>query len=232
LLHQKKDTYTKPNAKTRKPIKTAGCNSYVIINGEQVPVKVKYERGRIATYILRNNRWEFTEDDNVRKQLQQQLSRSGRLCLDEVSLYCNGNTVATQYSASSLISQIPSILYDNRFRFASSVPLDVRAGLGHHAGTDIPTGSVKIDMGTDITNRISRYFGICSSGSSDANYILRAKTSDGKIVIVDMKHYEISGTKYISRLSTGHHFHIAVFEYYNGKWELVDLSRVAGIPRR
>jgi hypothetical protein len=47
-----------------------------------------------------------------------------------------------------------------------------------------------------------------------------------------MKHYEISGTKYISKLSTGHHFHITVFEYYNGKWELVDLSRVAGIPRR
>jgi hypothetical protein len=188
---KQKDTYTKPNAKTRKPIKTTGCNNYVIINGEQVPVKVKYERGRITTYILRNNRWVFTEDDNVRKQLQQQLSRSGRLCLDEVSLNCNGNTVATQYSASSLISQIPSILYDNKFRFASSVPLDVRAGLGHHAGTDIPTGSAKIDMGTDITNRISRYFGICSSGSSDANYILRAKTSDGKIVIVDMKHYEI-----------------------------------------
>ena len=228
----KKDTYTKPNAKTRKPIKTTGCNNYVIINGEQVPVKVKYERGRITTYILRNNRWEFTENDNVRKQLQQQLSRSGRLCLDEVSLYCNGNTVATQYSASSLISQIPSILYDNRFRFASSVPLDVRAGLGYHAGTDIPTGSTEIDMGTDIINRISRYFGICSFVSSDANYILRAKTSDGKIVIVDMKHYKISGTKYISKLSTGHHFHIAVFEYYNGKWELVDLSRVAGIPRR
>jgi hypothetical protein len=146
----KKDTYTKPNAKTRKPIKTTGCNNYVIINGEQVPVKVKYERGRITTYILRNNRWVFTEDDNVRKQLQQQLSRSGRLCLDEVSLNCNGNIVATQYSASSLISQIPSILYDNKFRFASSVPLDVRAGLGHHAGTDIPTGSAKIDMGTDI----------------------------------------------------------------------------------
>jgi hypothetical protein len=192
---KQKDTYTKPNAKTRKPIKTTGCNNYVIINGEQVPVKVKYERGRITTYILRNNRWVFTEDDNVRKQLQQQLRRSGRLCLDEVSLYCNVNTVATQYSASSLISQIPSILYDNKFRFASSVPLDVRAGLGHHAGTDIPTGSAKIDMGTDITNRISRYFGICSSGSSDANYILRAKTSDGKIVIVDMKHYEIEWNK-------------------------------------
>lgn len=227
----KKDTYTKPIAKTRKPIKTIGCNNYVMINGEQVPVKVKYERGRITTYILRNDRWELTEDDNVRKQLQQQLSRSGRLCLDEVSLYCDGDIVATQYSASSLISQIPSILYNNRFRCASSVPLDARAGLGHHAGTDIPTGSAKIDMGTDIINRISRYFGICSFGSSDANYILRAKTSDGKIVIVDMKHYKISGTKYISRLSTGHHFHIACFEYYNGKWELVDLSRVAGIHR-
>ena len=227
----KKDTYTKPIAKTRKPIKTIGCNNYVMINGKQVPVKVKYERGRITTYILRNDRWELTEDDNVRKQLQQQLSRSGRLCLDEVSLYCDGDIVATQYSASSLISQIPSILYNNRFRCASSVPLDARAGLGHHAGTDIPTGSAKIDMGTDIINRISRYFGICSFGSSDTNYILRSKTSDGKIVIVDMKHYKISGTKYISRLSTGHHFHIACFEYYNGKWELVDLSRVAGIPR-
>lgn len=228
----KKDTYTKPNAKTRKPIKTTGCNNYVIINGEQVPARLKYERGRIATYILRNDRWVLTEDDNVRKQLQQQLRRSGRLCLDEVSLYCDEDAVATQYSASSLISQIPSILYNNRFRFASSVPLDARAGLGFHAGTDIPTGSAKIDMGTDIINRISRYFSICSFGSSDANYILKAKTSDGKIVIVDMKHYKINGTKYISSLSTGHHFHIAVFEYYNGKWELVDLSRVAGIPRR
>lgn len=228
----KKDTYTKPNPKTRKPIKTIGCNNYVIINGEQFPVKVKYERGRITAYILRNGRWELTEDDNVRRQLQQQLSRSGRLCLDEVSLYCDGNTVTTQYSAYSLISQIPSILYNNRFRFVSSVPLDARPGLGFHAGTDIPTGSAIIDMGTDITSRISRYFAICSFGSSDANYILRAKTSDDKIVIVDMKHYKISGTKYISRLSTGHHFHIAVFEYYNGKWELVDLSKVAAIRRR
>jgi hypothetical protein len=232
IASAKKDTYIQPNAKTGIPIKTIGCNNYVIINGEQVPVKVKYEGGRITTYILRNNRWVFTEDDNVRKQLQQQISRSGRLCLDEVSFYCDGNTVATQYSASSLISQIPSILYDNRFGFASSVPLDARAGLGHHAGTDIPTGHKEIDMGTDIRNRISRYFGICSFRSSDVSYILRAKTSDGKIVIVDMKHYEISGTKYISKLSRGHHFHIAVFEYYNGKWELVDLSRVAGIPTR
>jgi hypothetical protein len=228
----KKETYTKPNAKSRKPIKIIGCNNYVVINGELVPVKVKYERGRITTYILRNNRWIFTEDDNVRKQLQQKIRQSGRLCLDEVSLYCNGNIVTTQHTASGLISQIPSILYNNRFRFASSIPLDVRPGLGHHAGTDIPTGSPKIDMGTNIMNRLSRYFGICSFGSRDANYILRARTSDGKIVVVDMKHYEIKDTKYISKLSTGHHFHIAVLEYYNGKWELVDLSIVAEIPIR
>jgi hypothetical protein len=49
-----------------------------------------------------------------------------------------------------------------------------------------------------------------------------------------MKHYKIdkeTRRKYISTLSSGYHFHIAVFEYYNGRWELVDLSLVAGIQR-
>ena len=93
-------------------------------------------------------------------------------------------------------------------------------------------------MGTDIRSKIRQYFGICefvfkyaSKNVSDVTYILRAETSDGKTVIVDMKHFRIDGRQYKSTLPSGYHFHIAVLEYYNGKWELVDLSLVAGIQR-
>jgi hypothetical protein len=230
---QKRDTYIPPRAQTKTPIKSTGCNNYVTINGKQVPVMVKYEYGRITTYIPgEKGGWVRTEREDVRIQLQRQLiSNSGRLCLDQVSFVCDGGTAEPRIDAYNLISQIPIILYDNKFTRASSVPLDKRTGRGHHAGTDIPTGKDKVVMKTDIRSKISQYFSICEVVHNDVTYILKAKTSDNRIVVVDMKHFEIKGTTYISKRPSGHHFHIAVFEYYNGRWELVDLSLVARIQR-